>query len=218
VVLAGLGVTVAASLAVTALVTAATSYLLHLVGIEETLGAKVVAGIVGLLVAVITDTLLFAYIYTGLPRLRTPLRRVLRGALFAAVLFEILKLVGTFYIKRTTHNPVYGTVAVAVGLLVWINLVSRILLYCAAWTVTAAGHSDLEPSGTASPEAARQAGLPERFAAPNAELPPALTVDGAPAPLRAAVEGQPQEMNHDRTGARTAVGAVLGTWLRRRRP
>jgi membrane protein len=236
VVLAGLGVTVALSLAVTAVVTAATSFVLRHIGIEEGIGAKLTARGVGLLLALLTDTLLFAYVYTGLPRLREPLRRVLRGAVLAAVLFEILKVVGTIYVRRTTHNPVYGTVAVAVGLLVWINLGNRILLFCAAWTVTAGGESDLEPSGTASPEAARRAGLPEEFAASQANL-PALTVQGAPAPLQAAVQGSPDAyppastpprvpgvrdatppLGGRRGGPlRVAVGTVLGFWLRRKR-
>ncbi len=154
VVLVGLGVALGVSIAVTAMVTAAISFALRRLGVDETLAAKVVARIIGLTLVLLTDTALFVYLFTGLPRLRSPIRRVLRGAALAAVLFELLKVVGSFYIQRTTDNPVYGTVAVAVGLLVWINLVSRILLLCAAWTVTAAGDSDVAPSGTSSPAAA----------------------------------------------------------------
>ena len=116
-----------------------------------------------------------------------PFRRVLRGALLAAVLFEVLKRVGAIYIDRTTENPLYGIFAVVVGLLVWINLVSRLFLLCAAWTVTAPYDSDVEPSGTANAEAAREAGIPEEFA--DSDDPPTIQQDGAPSPLAAAVQG-----------------------------
>ncbi|PZS27437.1 MAG: hypothetical protein DLM59_16425 [Pseudonocardiales bacterium] len=248
--LVGLGAALGLSLAVTALVTAATSFALRHLGVDETLVATVFARVLGAVIALATDTLLFVYLFTWLPRLRTPWRRVFRGAVLGAVLFEILKLVGTYYIKRTTHNPVYGTVAVSVGLLVWINLVSRILLLAAAWVVTAAGDSDVSPSGTSSPEAAREAGMPAEFVGREGESAPALTQEGAPAPLQAAIEGKPAggrpdegrpdegEPVESRSGdgrprtavlsrddaprgpggrARTAAGALLGLWLRRRR-
>ncbi len=234
-VLAALGLALGISLVVTALVSGATSFVLRHLGVDETLAAKILVRAVGVAVVLATDTVLFVYLFTGLPRLHQPWRRVLRGAVLAAVLFEIVKLVGSFYIKRTTHNPVYGTVAVAVGLLIWINLVSRIMLFCAAWTVTAAGDSDVAPSGTSSPEAARRAGLPKRFGAHDADSPPALLEEGAPGPLRAAVEGQAGDLpqpapagsitSRDEPPAGTdgsgrgprLAGALLAVWWRRRR-
>ena len=56
------------------------------------------------------------------------------GALLGAVGFEVLKLFGTFLIARTTQNPIYATFGVVVGMLVWINIVSRLLVYVVAWT------------------------------------------------------------------------------------
>ena len=43
----------------------------------------------------------------------------------------------TFLIVRTTENPVYATFGVIVGLLIWINLVSQLLMFVAAWAATA---------------------------------------------------------------------------------
>jgi membrane protein len=105
------------------------------------------------------------------------------------VLFELLKRVGALYIERTTENPLYGSFAVIVGLLVWINVVSRMFLICAAWTVTAPYDSDVPPSGTASPELAEKAGIPTEFADTDPDAAPALQQDGAPSPLAAAVQG-----------------------------
>ena len=73
--------------------------------------------------------------------------------------FEILKTVGSLLVKGATHNPVYGVFAVVVGLLVWINYLSRFTLFVAAWTVTAPFDTDVRPSGTADPAIAEDAGM-----------------------------------------------------------
>ena len=187
VILVGLGVTVVLSVGVSAATGAFTGAALDLVGLEDTAVATAVAKVVGIVLGLAASTALFLYLFLRLPRVAAPFRRVLRGALLAAVLFEVLKRVGAIYIDRTTENPLYGIFAVIVGLLVWINLVSRLFLLCASWTVTAPYDSDVEPSGTANAEVAREAGIPEEFA--GRDDPPTIQQDGAPSPLAAAVQG-----------------------------
>ena len=89
--------------------------------------------------------------FTRLPRVKTPLVKVLRTAVFGAVLFEILKFGGAYYVARTTTKgeATYGTFAVVVGLLLFLNLASRLILITAAFAVTAPYDSDVAPSGTA---------------------------------------------------------------------
>jgi len=189
VVLAGLGATLILSLAVSAAAGAFTDVALDLVGQQDSGVARVVVKVLGTVAALLTSTLLFLYLFIRLPKVQTPWREVLKGAVLAAVLFEVLKRVGAIYIDRTTGNPLYGAFAVVVGLLVWINLVSRMLLFCAAWTVTAPYDSDVAPSGTADPEQARKAGIPQEFADDDPDHPPAVQADGAPSPLLAALQG-----------------------------
>ncbi len=189
VVLAGLGVTVLLSIAISAATGAFSDSALRLVGLEDNPVATVVATVLGIALGIATSTALFLYLFWRLPKVQSPFRRIVKGALLAGVLFEVLKRVGAFYIERTTENPLYGSFAVIVGLLVWINIVSRMLLICAAWTVTAPYDSDIEPSGTASPSAAREAGIPTEFADTDPDDPPTLQEDGAPSPLAAAVQG-----------------------------
>jgi hypothetical protein len=124
--------------------------------------------------------------------------------MLGAVGLEILKVVGSILVARTTSNPVYGAFAVVVGLLIWINLVSRWMLLVAAWTVTAPFDTDVPPSGTASPEAARKAGIPEEFADHDPDNPPTTVPDGAPAPLAAALQGEtpPQDQEEGEVGER----------------
>ena len=190
VVLLGLGVTVLLSVAVSALTGAFSGYALELVRLEGRPVATALTWVVGLLLGVATSAALFLFLFWRLPKVQSPFRRVFKGALLAAVLFEVLKRVGALYIERTTeNNALYGSFAVIVGLLVWINIVSRMLLICAAWTVTAPYDSDIEPSGTANAQTAREAGIPTEFADQDPDSPPTLQEDGAPSPLAAAVQG-----------------------------
>lgn len=190
VVLAGLGVTLLASLAVSGVATSATRWFLELVGLERSTPARWVTTALAIGVAVLVNFLVFLYLFTRLPRLSIPLRRVAKGALLGAVGMEILKVVGTYLVGRTTKNPVYGTFAVVVGLLIWINLVSRFTLFVAAWTVTAPFDTDVPPSGTASPGTAREAGVPEEYADRDPDHVPTTVGSGAPARLAAVLAGR----------------------------
>ncbi len=210
VILLGLGVTVVASVAVSAATGAFTDVALDAVGLETTFVATALAKVVGITLGLATSTALFLFLFWRLPKVQSPFRRVVRGALLAAVLFELLKRVGAIYIERTTENPLYGSFAVIVGLLVWINVVSRMLLICAAWTVTAPYDSDIEPSGTANAETAVKAGIPTEFADSDPDDPPTLQEDGAPSPLAAAVQGvtPSQDVPDGRPGERAQDAAV----------
>ena len=99
---------------------------------------------------ILTGALLL-FLFTRLTATRAPWTQALRGALFGAVGFEVLKVVGGIYVERTTSRgeATYGTFAVVIGLLLFLNLLSRLILYAAAFTVTARGDSDVRPSGTA---------------------------------------------------------------------
>ena len=134
-----LGATLVASLVVSNLATNATTYALDYVGLADSQVATVLLKVLAVLLAVALDTAVFAILLSRLPGARLPWHRVRSGALLAAAGFEVLKLFGTFLIARTTQNPVYATLGVVVGLLVWINVVSRLLVYATAWTTTEPG-------------------------------------------------------------------------------
>ena len=197
VILVGLGGTLLLSIAITSLTGAFSGVALELVGLDESPVASVVTWVLGLALGLLSSTAIFLFLFWRLPKVQSPFRRVLRGAVLAAVLFEVLKRIGALYIERTTENPLYGSFAVIVGLLVWINIVSRMLLVVAAWTVTAPYDSDVEPSGTANAEAAKRAGIPTEFADEDPDDVPTLQEDGAPSPLAAAVQGQTPSQDVD---------------------
>jgi membrane protein len=135
-VLAFLGTVLMLSVATSAVSTSATQRVLRILGLAGMAGTGTALRVLGLAIAVLFNTLIFLVLFARLSGARAPWRRMLRGALLGAVGFEILKLIATILIGHTTRNPVYASFAVVVGLLVWINVVSRFTLYVAAWTAT----------------------------------------------------------------------------------
>jgi membrane protein len=136
VVLVVLGLALLVSVVVTSLATEATTFVLDHVGLDETPVAIGMLKVISVLLAVAADTVLFAIVLSRLSGANLTWRQVRSGALLAAVGFEVLKLLGTFLIGRTTQNPIYATFGVVVGLLVWMNFVSRLTIFAAAWTAT----------------------------------------------------------------------------------
>ncbi|MEV6527008.1 YihY/virulence factor BrkB family protein [Longispora sp. NPDC051575] len=93
-------------------------------------------GVLGVGVAVFINWVLAAAMLTGLPRLKMPLGRWLPAGLLVAVGLELLKTVAQFYIMRVNQNPAYTVVAGAVGLLVFLNFFSQLLLWGSALAAT----------------------------------------------------------------------------------
>jgi len=137
-VLVGLGLAMITSLVVTSLASAVTSQVLGAVSLDDSPAATVLLKVLSVALALLADTALFAILVSRLSGAHQPWREVRSAAFLGAVGFELLKLAGTFLILRTTHNPVYATFGVVVGLLIWINLVSQLLIYVAAWGATQA--------------------------------------------------------------------------------
>lgn len=188
--LVGLFATIAASAFITGLAGSGPEWALAKLGVDQTLAAEVFLKVLGIALAMVVDLALFLYLFLRLAKVRTPVRQLIKGALFGAVGFAVLKLVGGFYVQHTTTKgeATYGTFAVVVGLLLFLNLVSRLVLFSCAFVVTAPGDDDVRPSGTADREQAIKAGVPPEYA--DEEL--NVQEDGAPTPLRPALNKQPE--------------------------
>lgn len=203
VVLVLLGSALLASVLASSLATAATTDALGVVGLAATPAATVLLKVLAVALAVVADTALFAILLSRLPGAALPWRQLRSGALLGAVGFEVLKLLGTFLVARTMANPVYATVAVVVGLLVWINLASRLLVYSAAWTAT---HPySLQP---AAPGAGRSTGLAVGTEPVSVVAPP----DYGPVPVGAPAAGA-SPGRRTSTVRGTLLGAAAGAAL-----
>jgi membrane protein len=132
-VLGGLGLGVLISLGLTVIGTAVTDQIVRGLGLDHVSGMHAVVTVLGLLLAVVGDVVIFFWLFVQLPAANVPRRAGLRGAVLAAVGLEILKIVGTYTIAKTSHSPTAGPFAGLVAVLIWIQLVARYLLFCAAW-------------------------------------------------------------------------------------
>jgi membrane protein len=139
-VLAGLGVLLAASLSVAYLTTTVANRFVDVAHTDAT-PARWLLATIGLLLGLGVNMVLAGAMLTGLARIRMPWRRVLGPALLVALGLELLKTLGRMYVQATESNPTYHLVAGSVGLLVFLNAVNQLVLFAAALTATStAGH------------------------------------------------------------------------------
>ncbi len=103
--------------------------------VAASLDAAGVAGVVlrgfGLVVAFALDVVLFLVTYRVLRRDRAAWPDLVPGAVFVAIGWNALKLLGAWYAGRTTQGsaPVYGAFATTVGVLVIMYLAARLYVY-----------------------------------------------------------------------------------------
>jgi membrane protein len=106
------------------------------IGIERDGWGAVLLRTAAFLIAVLADFLLLLYALTLLPGVQPTRRRLLVAALIGAVGFELLKLLLSGYMQGVAAKSMYGAFGVPVALLLWINFMSKLVLFCAAWTAT----------------------------------------------------------------------------------
>jgi membrane protein len=143
-VLVVLGLGALASIGVSSSATSLADRALRLVDLEggfESWLLRLMA--VGLAVATNFGLLLLVYLW--LPGRRLPVRDLLGGTVLGAIALEVLTLAGTALVGYTASNKLYGTFAVLVGLLVYLNLVFRSVLLAGAWIAVGAGIVEVDP-------------------------------------------------------------------------
>jgi membrane protein len=136
-VLLGLGLGVVLSVGLTAGGTAASGVLLRALGLDDVTGAGTASWLLGILLGIAGSMVIFGWLMIRLPDIKVSRRTAFRATLLAAVGFEVLKVVGTYYVARVTQSPTAAVIGPVVGVLVWIDLVSRYLLFCVAWAAVA---------------------------------------------------------------------------------
>jgi membrane protein len=113
----------------------AADWLLGLIGLDGSSFAAVVARVAGILVAFLVDAATFLLVVVVLGGLRPPWRDLRQGALIAGVGLGVVRVLGTSVVAGSAgSNAVLASFTVLVTLLVWINLIARIVLLAAAWT------------------------------------------------------------------------------------
>ncbi|WP_344527874.1 YihY/virulence factor BrkB family protein [Streptomyces albiaxialis] len=143
-ILCGLGVIGAISFGGSAFAITAVTWVAERMGLAEGGVGTVLLRLAAYAAAVAADFVLLWYVLTLLPRVRPPRAATAAAALQGAIGFELLKLLLGGYLKGVAAKSVYGAFGVPIALLLWISFMTKLLLWCAAWTATASSPPEKE--------------------------------------------------------------------------
>lgn len=126
------------------------AWILDSIGVDEhSLGATLLARVVGLVLAFALDIGVLAALYRILAGVPIPARPLWQGAALGAGALGVLKALGSALLGGASSNPLIASFAVIVGLLIWFNLVCQVIMIGAAWVVVSATDAGvpLDPIG-----------------------------------------------------------------------
>ena len=110
---------------------------MDLLGLDRVAGYGVLTWVVGIALALVAWTPSSSCGCCGsCRRSRTRCAACCPGRCSGRPGFEVLKLVGGYYLALISGSVTASAFGGAVGLLVWINLVARFAFFTAAWTAT----------------------------------------------------------------------------------
>lgn len=153
--LAGLGVALVGSFAITAVANGLTKAVLELLGLAQQGWAVVLLAVVGVLLSLVANWLIFLWVIARLPREHATLRSAAKAAVLGAVGFEVLKQVMTVYLKSVTNSPAGALLGPFIGLLVFVYFASRFVLFVTAWAATSRENEQPEPVPVPGPAVIR---------------------------------------------------------------
>jgi len=130
--LATFGLAVLGSAAASVVVGVATGWLLGLFGVEDTDAGRLLIKALGFAVVLVVDAVTLV-IVVRVVAAAEPMRRDLWiGAFAGAFAIGVLKVLGTSVVGGSS-DPLMASFAVIITLLLWVNIMARIMLYTAAW-------------------------------------------------------------------------------------
>ena len=92
--------------------------------------------------AMVLAMLVLALIYRVARLGRTTWRSVLPGAIAATILWWVVNTLFGIYVRKIQFGPVYGGLAAAIGLMVWMEISAMLVFVGAAWNAESAAPDD----------------------------------------------------------------------------
>lgn len=199
-VLALLGLSMLVSAILSAAVNGTTGRVLELIGVSSSSTAgRVILPIVGFLVVLVVDIGIFVVLLRLLSSVPISWVDLRQAAVVGALAIGVLKVAVSYGVVGSSTNPLLASFAIILGLLIVLNLMSRVTLIAAAWAAIGSG---LVPAGTAAESAA----IPATSATPARAPLPVGSHLRTPHPVE--LEPNFGARSADRTAI--AAGAVLG--------
>ncbi len=163
-----LGLSMLVSAVLSGLANTATGKVLSWLGASSgSLAGRVVLPLAGFVVVLAVDTAIFMVLLRLLSGVPMPWRALWPASVLGALGVGVLKVAVSYGIVGSSSNPLLASFAILVGLLIVMNLMSRVTLVAAAWAAlsfglapreaTSAAASATSPASPASP-----AGRPSR--------------------------------------------------------
>jgi membrane protein len=134
--LAGLGLAMIGSFAITGIASGFATTILDLVGLGEEGWAIFLLGVLGVVLGLVANWLIFLWVIARLPRQHATLRSAAKAAVLGAVGFEVLKQVMAVYLTSVTDSPSGQIIGPFIGLMVFAFFTSRFILFVTAWAAT----------------------------------------------------------------------------------
>jgi len=149
--LLGLGLALTVTFALTGLLTGFAGSVLAFLGLAQRAGAQAFLTLLGVLIGLAANWLIFAWVIARLPREHVPLRNAAKAAVLGAVGFEMLKQGMAIYLQTITRTPSGAVFGSTLGLLVFIYYASRFVLFVTAWAATSPENETPEQEPVAVP-------------------------------------------------------------------
>ena len=111
--------------------------------------------LLALLLGLVSNWLVFLWVFARLPREPVTWRRATMAAIAAAVGLEIIKRVMVIYLAAVTQTPSGLAFGPILGLMIFIFTVSQFLLFLTAWAATAQENQVERPTPVPSPAVIR---------------------------------------------------------------
>jgi membrane protein len=125
--------------------------------------------VLGLVVTLALNALIFALLFKYLPDVKVPWRDVWIGAVLTALIWELAKRLLALYIGHSTFASAYGAIGTLLVLMAWVYFSSQVLFLGAEFTEVYSRHNGSRASvPTAEPAAPAPAPAPQPQPAPAA--------------------------------------------------
>jgi len=153
--LVGLGLALVGSFAITGIAFGFAATVLEFLGLADEGWALFLLGVLGILLGVAANWLIFLWVIARLPREHATLRSAAKAALLGAVGFEVLKQVMVYYLGSIATSPSGAVFGSFLGLLVFVFFASRFVLFVTAWAATSRENEQEETAPVPAPAVIR---------------------------------------------------------------
>lgn len=153
----GFGLLLVISAMVTIASTQAISFLLQLINVDShSFWTYALTQVIGVIVSVSVNIVTLGMMFRVMSRVQIPWRNLFTGSLLGACVLAALSALGGAVLGGASKNPLLATFTVFIGLLIWFNLVSRVILLSASWIAIGMKDSGISPRVISAEEQAAE--------------------------------------------------------------